>query len=76
MEISKENTTEEYPKEIMGINKVTMVGDLNKENSGNQQGDNGRGSQKENVGNEQGNNGRGSQQENRGHQQGNEKKNQ
>ena len=29
MGISKE-TTEESPKEIMGINKVTMVGDLNK----------------------------------------------
>ena len=47
MGTSKE-TTEEYPKEIIGINKVTMVGDL-KGNNGNQQGDNGRGSQKENV---------------------------
>ncbi|MBE5106142.1 anti-sigma factor domain-containing protein [Bacillus thuringiensis] len=42
-----------------------------KEDSENQQGNNDRGSQKEDSGNQQGNNGRGSQKENNGNQQGN-----
>ncbi|HDR7355488.1 anti-sigma-I factor RsgI family protein [Bacillus wiedmannii] len=74
-EHEEQKKTEEQPSRQIKENNGQQQGNNSRgsqqENSGNQQENNGRGSQQGNKGNQQGNNGRESQQGNKGNQQGN-----